>query len=773
MPLPASATSALPVSAPCAAREGKMLGLDELLPGGSSRVRYLTAALGGALWWGDCLVLSSEEDFCRKAVADCVKSASPFGEKCRDFLPEGEALLAFDAAAGNWQYLFSFEQLNRFLTDAGLNKVYTLERLSFPLPGKPVIQVYLPGQGYVWIDFSRWRLERKILLPPDAACADVSPNLQAVAYTVGNNLFVSTASGAQQVTDEPEGVLCGQKVHREEWGIAKGTFWSPGGQLLAFYRMDERMVEQHYLVEAEAMAAERPAVRYPMAGRESHQVTIGIYDPAARTTVFLQTGSPVDRYFTNISWSPDGQKLYIIELNRTQTRAELCRYDAHTGQREGVVVAEENEKYVQPLHPVAFLPWQEDAFLYRSRRDGFDHFYLYRTDGTQLLQVTQGAWLVGDLLGFDAETQELTFTSNQASPLQQHVYRLQLSVSGGTVGAYSLRRCSLYPDGWQEGELSPSRRFLLSRHQSHDMPGEVDVMDCRDGRQVAHLLSASDPYSGCRMPSIELGVLPAADETTPLYYRMLKPADFDAARLYPVILYVYGGPGIRLISDRWQYEARGWDIYMANRGYIVFTLDSRGSRGRDFSFESATSRRLGVEEEKDQMCGVRFLQSLPFVDNRRIGVHGWSYGGHMTVALMLRYPEVFCAGVAGGAVIDWRYYEVMYGERYMKTPAENTEGYAATDLKQLVGRLKGALLLIHGGQDSVVLPVHVFSFLQAAVEAGVQPDFFLYPTYGHHVTGHDRIHLYEKITRYFDTHLKCPGSGGQHDIEEQKNAYEL
>ncbi len=772
MPPSASDVSAFPFATPCAAREGKVLGLEELLPGGLHRVHYLPRDLGCVRWWGDCLVLPGEGDSLQEVPADGMENASLSGEKCQGFSPEGEALFSLDAASGRCERLFSFERLNRFLSDEGLNAVYTMERLSFPVPGERLLQVQLPGQGYVWVDFSRWRMVRKIMLPPDALCADVSPDLQAVAYTVGNNLFVATASGAQQVTDEPEGVVCGQKVHREEWGISKGTFWNPDGRLLAFYRMDEHRVERHCLVETGTGVGERLAVRYPMAGSASHQVRVGVYDPLAQATVFLQDDGAEDRYFTNISWSPDAQKLYVIELNRGQTRAELCRYDARSGRREAVVLAEENEKYVQPLHPVVFVPWLDDAFLYHSQRDGFNHLYLYRADGTQLLQVTRGAWLVADWLGFDEEAHELTFTSSAASPLQQHVYRLRLEAGGTRAVASAPRRCSLYDGGWQEGVLSPSGHFLMSRHQAHAMPGEADLLDCRDGRRIAHLFSTPDPYCGCQVPSVEVGVLPAADGETPLYYRMLKPPSFDAGHRYPVILYVYGGPGVRLISDRWLYGVRGWDIYMANRGYIVFSLDSRGSSGRGFSFESVTFRRLGEEEGYDQMCGIRFLKSLPFVDGRRIGVHGWSYGGYMAIALMLRYPEAFRVGVAGGAVIDWKYYEVMYGERYMKTPQENPEGYAASDLKRLVGRLKGSLLLIHGGQDGVVLPVHAFAFLEAVVEAGVQPDFFLYPTYGHHVTGHDRVHLYEKITRYFDVRMGCPGSAVESGTEEHKNAYE-
>lgn len=754
MPCPGPLSSAPTVLSSCAAQEGRALGLDDLLPGGLRRVRCIPRDLAGAQWWGDCLVLSGDEPFFQKDAAVSAESAAAFPENRSRFSDGGEALLALDAASGRRERLFSFRELNDFLTSQGLNRVYSLGRLSFPLPGERIVQVQLPGQGYARIDFGRWALVRKIMLPRGASCIDPGPGLQAVAYTVGGNLFLSTAAGSRAVTREPEGVVCGQKANREEWGTAKGTFWSPDGQRLAFYRIDERRVEPSALIGAEAPWAETGTVRYPMAGTENPLVSVGIYDLGTQTVRYLQTADPSDRYFTNISWNPDSQKLYLIELNRDQNRAELCRYDALSGQREAVLWAEENARYVQPLHPVAFVPWMEGAYLCLSQRDGFSHFYLGRAAGGPLQQLTRGAWVDGGLLGFDEEARELVFTGNEASPLQNHVYRLRLEERDGRVVAGSPRRCCPYGGGWQEGCLSPSGRFLLSTWQSPDKPREVDLLDCRPPGRSLHLLSAPDPCSGCRMPSVEVGTLPAADGRTPLFYRLLKPADFDAARRYPAIVYVYGGPGIRLISDRWQHEARGWDLFMANRGYLLFTLDGRGSSGRGFEFESCTFRRLGVEEGRDQMCGVEFLKSLPYVDAGRIGVHGWSYGGHMAASLMLRHPGVFRAGVAGGAVTDWRYYETMYGERYMDSPQQNPEGYAGCDLKPLAGRLQGRLLLIHGGQDSVVLPRHALSFLQAAVEAGAQPDFFLYPGHGHNILGHDRVHLYEKITSYFDEHLK-------------------
>ena len=244
-----------------------------------------------------------------------------------------------------------------------------------------------------------------------------------------------------------------------------------------------------------------------------------------------------------------------------------------------------------------------------------------------------------------------------------------------------------------------------------------------------------------------------ASDGTVITGKMCLPPNFDPNKKYPAIVYVYGGPHAQMITNSWMNDARGWDIYMANKGYIMFTLDNRGSSNRGLEFENVTFRHLGIEEGKDQVKGVDYLKSLPYIDSNRIGVHGWSFGGHMTTALMLRYPEIFKVGVAGGPVIDWKYYEIMYGERYMDTPQTNPEGYEQCDLKNLAGQLKGHLLIIHDDHDDTCVPQHTLSFMKACVDARTYPDLFIYPGHKHNVLGRDRVHLHEKITRYFEDYL--------------------
>ena len=706
----------------------RMPTLEDLIPGGET-YRF-TDDLYGLQWWGDTAV---------KPGIDSLVTVNP---------KNGEETL-----------LFTRENLNRALEAGGWGKLSHLYSLSFPWEGKTEVLIPLHGK-YITYDWVAGQVIATRETPEGAANVDYNTESGHVAYTIGNNLYVD----GQAVTEEPAGVVCGQSVHRNEFGISKGTFWSPEGTLLAFYRMDESMVTEYPLVDITARVGEPNPIRYPMAGMTSHQVQVGIYNLSTRKTLYLETGDPTDRYFTNISWSPDEQSLYLIELNRDQNHAKLCRYDAQTGKLAEVLYEEEHPKYVEPQCPIVFLPWDDTKFILQSQRDGFNHLYLfdltkgkypetYTTDfGSQYTahyvhtQLTQGPWLVQSLLGFNRQKKEIFFAATKESPMQTNIYKIR--AKGGKVTALDNGQ------GVHSGRLSASGTYLIDRYSTPEVPRNIDLVATSTGKATVRLLTAADPFEGLVMPLVETGTMKAADDTTTLYWRMLKPADFDPARKYPVIVYVYGGPHAQMLAANWMYAARGWDLYMANRGYIMFTIDNRGSSNRGLAFENCTFRHLGVEESKDQAKAAEWLKTLPYVDGNRIGVHGWSFGGHMTTSLMLRYPDLYKVGVAGGPVIDWKYYEVMYGERYMDTPQANPEGYEGSDLKKLAGNLKGHLLMIHDDHDDTCVPQHTLSFIKACVDARTYPDLFIYPGHKHNVMGRDRVHLHEKITRYFDDYLK-------------------
>ena len=349
------------------------------------------------------------------------------------------------------------------------------------------------------------------------------------------------------------------------------------------------------------------------------------------------------------------------------------------------------------------------------------------------------------MAGFNKDRKQVVYTSTEVSPLQTNIYVIGTDGKGATAIGNS--------EGVHSASLSASGTYVIDRYSTPDVPRNIEVRPTRGNGKTLTLLEAEDPYKDFQMPQIETGTIKAADGKTDIWYRIAKPADFDPTKKYPVIVYVYGGPHAHMIQNSFRYMLRSWDIYMTGQGYVMFTVDGRGSENRGFEFESATFRHLGVEECKDQIKGVEFLKSLPYIDGSRIGVHGWSFGGHMTTALMLRYPDIFKVGVAGGPVIDWSYYEVMYGERYMDTPQTNPEGYRETNLRNFAGNLKGKLLMIHGYQDETCLPQHTLGFMKACIDARTYPDLFLYPGHKHGVAGRDQVHLNTKMAQYFIDNL--------------------
>lgn len=711
------------------AQELKMPTLDDLLPGGET-YRY-AENLYGLQWWGDVLVK-----------------------------PEIDRIVTVDLRNGKETLLVEIDDISDILKKDGIDtNLPSLQNVQLLWPGESKILVRTRTSYYV-LDWKNKTVVAKQEMPRGAANADFNNNSCNLAYTIKNNLYVN----GKQLTDEPEGIVVGQSVHRNEFGINKGTFWSPKGNLLAFYNMDESMVTEYPLVDIDARVGELTPVRYPMAGMTSHKVKVGIYDVNTDKTIYLDAGDPTDRYFTNISWAPDEKSIWLIELNRDQNHAKLCQYDVKTGKLMGVFYEEENPKYVEPENPIVFLPWDPSKFIYQSERDGFNHLYLMDTqtsvypekhsvgnssykESFKTTQLTKGNWLVQGILGFNEAKKEIIYSSTEVSPLQTNIYKV--NVKNGTKTTLN------DTEGVHRAQISASGTYLIDNYST---PTEARIIDVYNttGKGLAkaiNLLTAEDPLKGFLLPQIETGTIKASDGKTELYYRICKPADFDATKKYPTIVYVYGGPHAQMIHNGLRYDARGWDLYMANKGYIMFTLDNRGSDNRGFEFESTTFRHLGVEESKDQVKGVEFLKSLPYVDANRIGVHGWSFGGHMTTSLMLRYPEIYKVGVAGGPVIDWAFYEVMYGERYMNTPQANPDGYKETNLRNLAGNLKGHLLMIHDYQDETCVPQHTLSFIKACVDARTYPDLFIYPGHPHNVSGRDRIHLHEKITRYFEDNL--------------------
>lgn len=741
------------------AQEKKTFTLNDVIPGGDNYFNLVPKSMPGLQWWGDI----------------CVRT-------------DIENIKKIDTKSGKESILVTLEEVNEALKNGEMpykltghiKPLRTLMAASLPWGDRNVITFTqyddrTPGQKYmIWYDFNKKKIVNLFNLQGEGPTNfDFCKENGYMAYTIGNDLYVAhegdfssmvnpKVTGNQQ---QEKDVVYGQAVHRNEFGIMKGTFWSPKGTYLAFYRMDQSMVTDYPQVNTTARIAELVPDKYPMAGMTSHKVTVGIYNVKDGKTIYLQAGDPTDRYFTNISWGPDEKSVFVIELNRDQNHAQLVQYDAVSGQKIGVLYEEKHTRYVEPQHPLIFLPWDDSQFIYQTQRDGFNHLYLMDTktklkgewktgkdsedqycEYLKAIPLTEGNWLVQDVLGFNASRKEIIIASTEISPLQTNIF--SLNVKNGKRTLIGME------DGTHQAKLSASGTYLIDYFTSNNVPREISILPTT-GKKGTTLFTATDPLKeNYNLPEITVGTIKAADGETDLYYRLIKPVNFDPNKKYPAIIYVYGGPHAQMIHNTRFYDARGWDLYMAQQGYVMLTVDNRGSDNRGIKFENCTFRHLGTEEMKDQVQGAKFLQSLPYVDADKIGVHGWSFGGFMTTNLMLTYPDIFKVGVAGGPVIDWQFYEVMYGERYMDTPQANPEGYKESNLRLKAGNLKGRLEVIIGGMDPTCVPQHSISFLRACIDAGTHPDFFIYPEDGHNMMGRDRVHLHEHITRYFLDHLK-------------------
>lgn len=647
-------------------------------------------------------------------------------------------LLQFEIQKKDQVKILSLSELNAALKAGGLKTVKTFPRFSFIDSSR--IWFHTTNQ-LVILNLDNKQVIENIEYPEDAENLDFCTANSTLAYTIKNNLFIAGKLGTQQVTnDQIQHIINGATVHRNEFGIDKGTFWSPTGNKLAFYHMDETMVGNYPLVDYMAREAELVNIKYPMAGMTSHQVKLGIYDPATQQTIFLKTGEPLDHYLTNICWCPDEKSIFIQELNREQNHMKLNQYDVATGELIQTVLEEKDEKYVEPVNPILFSKIDPEKFYYQSRRDGWNHVYLCTVKDGIVAQITKGGWEVIELSGFDADEKNMFFEATKESPLERHFYRINLR-SGKTdklTDVSGTHLCILFPD----------QQNIIDRWTSTNVPGQLDLISLKgNGKQT--IFEAGNTLKDFDLGDNTVFTIKAADGTTDLYCRMIKPNNFDPAKKYPVIVYVYGGPHAQLVNKTWQNDARWWQYYMASKGYIAFTVDSRGSANRGKAFENVIHRQLGVVETEDQMKGIDYLNSLPYVDTNRIGVHGWSYGGFMTLNLKLKHPETFKVGVAGGPVVDWSMYEVMYGERYMDTPQENPDGYKNSNMLNYVDKLNGKLLIIHGVQDPTVVMQQSMKFLKKCIDLNTQVDFFVYPTHEHNVRGNDRLHLMEKISNYF------------------------
>ena len=573
-------------------------------------------------------------------------------------------------------------------------------------------------------------------------------------YAKGQSLWLRDKEGKETVIAEstdPD-ITYGQFVSRNEFGINDGIFWSPDSTKIAFYRKDESKVTSFPLLDITTRTGSLREIKYPMAGMDSENVQLGVYDVITGKTTYMNVDEfGYDQYLTNITWAPDASAIYIQVLDRSQKHQKLNSYDPEDGRKISTILTEDNEKYVEPLDPLYFIKGSSDIFLYRTaNRDGYRNLYLCDNSGNirRLTAVDADVEYIGN------DGRYVYYTSAEVSPVENHLFRIEVKNlrKGVTKASFGKPQRLTQESGWHTVALSPDCRHFTDSWSSLTTPRVTDLCTT-DGKTVRNLLTAEDPTMDYAFTEISLGTVKSADGLYDNWYRLIKPKDFDPTKKYPVIVYVYGGPHSQMVQNTYLGLLRRWEMYMAQRGYLVYVQDNRGTQNRGLAFEQAIHGQCGQAEMADQMEGVKMLMDLPYVDKDRIGVHGWSYGGFMTISLITNYPEVFKVGVAGGPVIDWKWYEVMYGERYMDHPDRNPEGYAKASLINKAKDLKGKLLICQGAVDPVVVWEHSLSFIRECIKNNVQVDYFPYPCAEHNVMGKDRVHLHDKISMYFEDYL--------------------
>lgn len=649
-----------------------------------------------------------------------------------------------DKNSGKTKDVVSLKDLNAILKLSSKDTLATLNAITW----KNANQFYFSnkkGELIYAIDKKTISETDKKSEGADLEAYEKEPVTGAYTYCKDHNLYVSKDGKDVQVTNDGsyEIVYDGHNVHQNEFGIHKGTFWSPKGAYLAFYRMDQSTVTDYPIIDWTSRPAKNRYIKYPMAGNQSHHVTLGIYDVKNNKTIYVKTEGDKEQYLTNIAWSPDEKHIYIAVLNRDQNHMQLNEYDAVTGAFTRMLFEEKDAKFVEPQHPMLFVKNNPSQFIWQSDKDGFNHLYLYNINGTLIKQLTKGKWEVKTENGFDEKGERLFFHANEQSPVNQDFYSVNLK-SG------EMKRLT-YGNGFHICVLDEKGNYIIDNFTSCYTPREYNITNT-SSKKAINIFKAENPVKDYKLGSWSLFTIKNS-EGTDLYCRLFKPTNFDSTKKYPVVVYLYNGPHSQMVTNTWMAGGELWYQYMAEKGFMVFTVDGRGTDYRGKAFSQATHRQLGTLEMEDQLKGVEYLKSLPYVDGARIGIHGWSFGGFMTTTLMTRSPGTFKVGAAGGPVIDWSYYEIMYTERYMDTPQTNKEGYDKNNLLNYVDKLKGKLLMIHGAQDPVVVWQHSVMYQKKAVDKGIQLDYYMYPGHEHNVLGKDRAHLMEKITNYFIENL--------------------
>ena len=603
-------------------------------------------------------------------------------------------------------------------------------------------------------DFYIWDLQEEILTPLSELgkqqLATFSPDGSKVAFIFENNLYFRDMPSGREVqvtTDGQENKIINGApdwVYEEEFAFNKAFAWSPDSRKLAYYRFDESHVKMFNMTIYGDLYPHWYQFKYPKAGEENALVTIHVYDLIDGDFTEMDIGRETDQYIPRIKWTPDPSKLAIYRLNRLQNHIEVLLASASTGNSE--VLWEETNKYFISETSDDMITFLEDGehFLVMSERSGWMHFYLYDMRGTIINAVTSGEWEVDKLIGIDHSNRVLYYSSPETSPLQRNVYRIYLDGSS---------KERLTPkDGTNSAVFSEGFRYYINYHSDASTPMNITLHDA--GGELIRVLE-----DNCRLKEVteEYGFTEkefftfTTSDGVELNGYMIRPPDFDENKEYPLFMYVYGGPGHQAVRD--SYSTGAWYQMLAQKGYVIACVDNRGTGARGEEFMKSTYLQLGKYETVDQIEAAEYLGSKNYIDAGRIGIFGWSYGGYMVALCMTKGAEIFKLGISGAPVTNWRFYDTIYTERYMRTPQENPDGYDDNSPINHVDKLEGKFMIIHGTADDNVHLQNTIEMVDRMIDRGKQFELLLYPNQSHGIRGNAVYHMYTGITNFILEYL--------------------
>ena len=581
--------------------------------------------------------------------------------------------------------------------------------------------------------------------------ADFSPSGDKVAYVNSNNLFVKNLSNGAKVQITNDGIInnvingATDWVYEEEFGLTQAFFWSPDGKQIAFYKFDESEVKEFSMdMFNNNLYPSQYEFKYPKAGEDNSKLSIHLYDIENEKTSLITLNKTYE-YIPRLNWTKRNDLLYIVAMNRHQNELDFILFNTTTSEDE--ILFTEKDKYYIDIHDNTTFTNDKQSLIWTSEKSGFNHIYLISIEDGEMQQITSGDWEVTKYHGMNSEGKRVFYTSNEDGAINRSLYSISLDGSN---------KIKLSSDiGTHNSAFSNGMRYYSNTFSTADTPPYISLHN-NTGKKIRVLEDNSD--LSAKMEEYDLTKKEffsfTTSENVGLNGWMIKPSDFDESKQYPIFMFLYGGPGSQQVVNSWGWFNYFWYQHLAQKGYIVACVDNRGTGGRGAEFKKMTYMQLGKYETIDQIEANRYLASLPYVDGSRIGIQGWSYGGYMSSLAITKGADDFKMAIAVAPVTNWRYYDNIYTERYMRTPQENAEGYDDNSPINHVDSLKGSYLLIHGTADDNVHVQNTYEMVSALVKANKQFDLFVYPDKNHGIYGgNTRLHLYQKMTNFIQDNL--------------------